>query len=258
VRTVRCAAVNHGGKVATVTSPNPFAQARCVEMALRDAQLSPAGVQYIEAHGTGTPKGDPIEINALIRAYASQARAHGVTLPAQSCAIGSVKTSIGHLEAAAGIAGIINVDAHGAADGTADGAADSAADGAAGNAGNEGTAGAAATAATAGTAGAAATGAVITGRVVPKGVGIDQAQADDWARSGDLAALARHWVRSGVVDWQLLRPPGAVRRVALPGHPLSPRRYWVAGATGLAPLHGHRKAATSGKRARRSDIAPAG
>lgn len=106
---VKGVAVNHGGKVATVTSPNPFAQARCVEMALRDAQLSPAGVQYIEAHGTGTPKGDPIEINALIRAYASQARAHGVTLPAQSCAIGSVKTSIGHLEAAAGIAGIIKV-----------------------------------------------------------------------------------------------------------------------------------------------------
>lgn len=106
---VKGVAVNHGGKVATVTSPNPFAQARCVELALRDARLSPAGVQYIEAHGTGTPKGDPIEMNALIRAYASQARAHGIALAPQSCAIGSVKTSIGHLEAAAGIAGIIKV-----------------------------------------------------------------------------------------------------------------------------------------------------
>ncbi|WP_156369513.1 polyketide synthase [Duganella sp. Leaf126] len=106
---VKGVAVNHGGKVATVTSPNPFAQARCVELALRDAGLSPAAIQYIEAHGTGTPKGDPIEMHALTRAYASQAKAHGVALPARSCAIGSVKTSIGHLEAAAGIAGIIKV-----------------------------------------------------------------------------------------------------------------------------------------------------
>ncbi|MET0268681.1 MAG: SDR family NAD(P)-dependent oxidoreductase [Duganella sp.] len=106
---VRGVAVNHGGKVATVTSPNPFAQARCLEQALRNARLSPADVQYIEAHGTGTPKGDPIEMHALIRAYASQARAQGIELPARSCAIGSVKTSIGHLEAAAGIAGIIKV-----------------------------------------------------------------------------------------------------------------------------------------------------
>ena len=106
---VKGVAVNHGGKVATVTSPNPFAQARCVEMALRDAALSPAAIGYIEAHGTGTPKGDPIEMNALIRAYASQARVQGVELAARSCAIGSVKTSIGHLEAAAGIAGIIKV-----------------------------------------------------------------------------------------------------------------------------------------------------
>lgn len=106
---VRGVAVNHGGKVATVTSPNPFAQARCVEQALRNARLSPADVQYIEAHGTGTPKGDPIEMNALIRAYASLAREQGIELPARSCAIGSVKTSIGHLEAAAGVAGIIKV-----------------------------------------------------------------------------------------------------------------------------------------------------
>jgi polyketide synthase PksN len=109
--------------------------------------------------------------------------------------------------------------------------------------------------------GAAGAGAVITGRVVPKGADADPTQAARWAREHDLVALARHWVRGGAVDWHLLRPAGGARRVALPGHPLSPRRYWVAGATGLSALHGQRKATasiTSTKRARRRDIAAAG
>ena len=106
---VKGVGVNHGGKVSTVTSPNPFAQSQVVVKAFQRAGLSPAGVNYIEAHGTGTPKGDPIEITALARAYASLAKAEGIEIAEGACAIGSVKTNIGHLEAAAGIAGLIKV-----------------------------------------------------------------------------------------------------------------------------------------------------
>ncbi|MFP5391012.1 MAG: type I polyketide synthase, partial [Gammaproteobacteria bacterium] len=106
---VKGAAVNHGGKVSTVTSPNPFAQSKVIDKAFQDAGISPASVNYIEAHGTGTPKGDPIEMNALMRAYGSLAKSAGLELPERSCGIGSVKTNIGHLEAAAGIAGVIKV-----------------------------------------------------------------------------------------------------------------------------------------------------
>jgi len=70
----------------------------------------------------------------------------------------------------------------------------------------------------------------------------DRAQADLWARQGRLPELARHWVDGGTVDWRLLRAEGSARRASLPGHPLSPRPYWVAGATGLSALHGRRKA----------------
>lgn len=106
---VKGVGVNHGGKVSTVTSPNPFAQSQVVVKAFRHAGLSPASVSYIEAHGTGTPMGDPIEVTALSRAFASLAKAEGIVLPERSCAIGTVKTNIGHLEAAAGIAGLIKV-----------------------------------------------------------------------------------------------------------------------------------------------------
>ena len=72
-----------------------------MEEACRRAHVSPGQLQYVEAHGTGTPVGDPIEANAL-------AAALSVDRPAgNTCVIGSVKTNIGHLEAAAGIAGLI-------------------------------------------------------------------------------------------------------------------------------------------------------
>lgn len=79
-----------------------------------------------------------------------------------------------------------------------------------------------------------------TGRAVAEVA--DRAQADAWAREGHLPELARHWVDGGTVDWRLLRAEGSARRVSLPGHPLSPRPYWVTGATGLSALHGRRKA----------------
>ncbi|WP_152603684.1 SDR family oxidoreductase, partial [Amycolatopsis rifamycinica] len=96
-------AVNHGGRTNGYTVPNPRAQAAVVREALDRAGLSAADVGYVEAHGTGTRLGDPIEIDGLTQAFAPDGPAAG------SCALGSVKTNIGHLEAAAGIAGLTKV-----------------------------------------------------------------------------------------------------------------------------------------------------
>lgn len=100
-------ALNHGGSVSTVTSPSPFAQANVIKTALQKAEVSANSVSYIEAHGTGTPKGDPIEVNALKRAYRAAAQENDEELDKSFCFISSAKTNIGHLEAAAGIAGLI-------------------------------------------------------------------------------------------------------------------------------------------------------
>jgi len=97
---VKAATVNHGGKTNGYTVPNPNAQANLVAKALRKANIHPRTVSYIEAHGTGTLLGDPIEITGLTRAFREG------TDEKQFCAIGSVKTNIGHLESAAGIAGL--------------------------------------------------------------------------------------------------------------------------------------------------------
>ncbi|TAK71816.1 MAG: KR domain-containing protein [Gammaproteobacteria bacterium] len=94
-------AVNHGGHTSSLTAPNPFAQAEVIEDALKMASISSDTISYVETHGTATSLGDPIEINGLISAFKSSAKHY--------CALGSVKTNIGHLEAAAGIAGVIKV-----------------------------------------------------------------------------------------------------------------------------------------------------
>ncbi|HEX8189594.1 MAG TPA: SDR family NAD(P)-dependent oxidoreductase, partial [Pyrinomonadaceae bacterium] len=107
---VRATAVNHGGKANSLTAPNPDAQAQLVGEAIRRARVSPASISYVEAHGTGTELGDPIEVDALRRAFAAQAAERGESLPAgQFCGLGSVKSNIGHLEPAAGIAGLLKV-----------------------------------------------------------------------------------------------------------------------------------------------------
>ncbi|HWU91371.1 MAG TPA: beta-ketoacyl synthase N-terminal-like domain-containing protein, partial [Kofleriaceae bacterium] len=100
---VRSSAVNHGGRATGFTVPNPEAQARLVGRALTRARISPDAIDYIECHGTGTSLGDPIEIAGLTSAY----RKAGVTRP--KIAIGSIKSNLGHLEATAGIAGLIKV-----------------------------------------------------------------------------------------------------------------------------------------------------
>jgi len=84
-------------------APNPKAQARVIGNALQDAKISADSITYIECHGTGTALGDPIEIEGLSQAFRMHTREN------QYCAVGSVKSNIGHLEAAAGIAGLIKV-----------------------------------------------------------------------------------------------------------------------------------------------------
>lgn len=104
---IKASGVNHGGRVNTLTAPNPNAQAELIVNSYLSANISPDSISYIEAHGTGTPLGDPIEINALKKAFNQLAEHYQLTFAANSCALGTVKTNIGHLEAAAGIAGTI-------------------------------------------------------------------------------------------------------------------------------------------------------
>ena len=99
---IRGSAVNHGGRTNAYTVPSPRAQAAVVAAAMSRAGSAPASIGYVEAHGTGTALGDPIEVAGLAQAF-------GTGLDAGSVAIGSVKTNIGHLESAAGIAGLAKV-----------------------------------------------------------------------------------------------------------------------------------------------------
>ncbi|MFC0039503.1 SDR family NAD(P)-dependent oxidoreductase [Actinomadura rayongensis] len=96
-------AVNHGARTNGFSVPSPRAQQRAVVDAMERAGVAPGEIGYIEAHGTGTSLGDPIEITGLTGAYAGDAAAPG------RWPIGSVKSNIGHLESAAGIAGLTKV-----------------------------------------------------------------------------------------------------------------------------------------------------
>ncbi len=96
---IRASETNQDGASSGLTVPNGESQAALIQSTLQQAKLQPADVDYIEAHGTGTALGDPIEIGALNDIFKGR---NGTPLR-----IGTVKTNIGHLEAAAGIAGII-------------------------------------------------------------------------------------------------------------------------------------------------------
>ncbi|MDF2523778.1 MAG: Beta-ketoacyl-acyl-carrier-protein synthase 6-deoxyerythronolide-B synthase, partial [Clostridiales bacterium] len=100
---IKGCAVNHGGKAVSLSAPRVEAQRDVILAAYEDAEINAETVNYIEAHGTGTSLGDPIEVEALTQAF------HKFTLKKQFCKIGSVKTNIGHLEATAGMAGVIKV-----------------------------------------------------------------------------------------------------------------------------------------------------
>ncbi|RKZ54148.1 MAG: non-ribosomal peptide synthetase, partial [Candidatus Parabeggiatoa sp. nov. 2] len=107
---IKGTAENHGGHATSLTAPNPNAQTQLLVSAYENAHLDPSTVSYIEAHGTGTSLGDPIEINGLKNAFAELYNKSGKSLPAlPHCGLGSVKTNIGHLETAAGIAGVFKV-----------------------------------------------------------------------------------------------------------------------------------------------------
>ena len=107
---IRGSAENHGGRANSLTAPNPKAQAQLLVSAYTKAGVEPKTVSYIEAHGTGTELGDPIEINGLKTAFKElyQAAKDPKVINAH-CGLGSVKSNIGHLELAAGIAGVIKV-----------------------------------------------------------------------------------------------------------------------------------------------------
>ncbi|TDQ51640.1 type I polyketide synthase [Actinorugispora endophytica] len=97
---IRGSAVNQDGASNGLTAPNGTAQQRVIRRALANAGLGPADVDAVEAHGTGTPLGDPVEANALIAVYGGRERAHPLRL-------GSLKSNIGHTQAASGVAGVI-------------------------------------------------------------------------------------------------------------------------------------------------------
>ena len=99
---IRGAAVNNdGGATPSYVAPHEDGQARVVELAQRMAGIDARSVSYVEAHGTATPVGDPIEVRALSRAFRQHTKDKGF------CGIGSVKSNIGHTSAAAGVAGLI-------------------------------------------------------------------------------------------------------------------------------------------------------
>jgi amino acid adenylation domain-containing protein len=98
---IRATAVNQDGRTEGISVPNRASQKANIVDALRLADIAPESVQYVEAHGTGTPVGDPIEAAAIGEVYGAAQK------PADRCVIGSIKSNVGHLEAASGLVGLI-------------------------------------------------------------------------------------------------------------------------------------------------------
>lgn len=98
---IRGSAVNQDGRSTVLTAPNGQAQEAMLREALENAALSPDQISFVETHGTGTTLGDPIEVEALVNVLGGQAGA------ASPCYLGSIKANIGHLEAGAGVMGLI-------------------------------------------------------------------------------------------------------------------------------------------------------
>jgi polyketide synthase PksN len=103
---IKGTAENHGGHTNSLTAPNPKSQASVVKKAIIDADVDFSRIGYIECHGTGTPLGDPVEIEGLKMVATDLRRDSDNTQP---CKLGSIKSNIGHLEYGAGIVGLIKV-----------------------------------------------------------------------------------------------------------------------------------------------------
>jgi acyl transferase domain-containing protein/acyl-CoA synthetase (AMP-forming)/AMP-acid ligase II/surfactin synthase thioesterase subunit/acyl carrier protein len=99
---LRGSAIGQNGRGSAITAPNPEAQRQVIMKALADARCQPEEITLIEAHGTGTSLGDPVEVEQLKKIY-------GRTSTAGGCYLSAVKANVGHLEAAAGIAGVIKL-----------------------------------------------------------------------------------------------------------------------------------------------------
>lgn len=97
---IRGSAINQDGRSHGLTAPNGISQIKVIQKALQNAGVSPDEVDYLEAHGSGTPLGDVIEVRSASSVFHTPKRT-------KKCGLGSVKTNIGHLESAAGIAGLI-------------------------------------------------------------------------------------------------------------------------------------------------------
>lgn len=107
---VKATAENHGGRATMLTAPNPNSQAELLVEAYDKAEVDPSTVGYIECHGTGTSLGDPIEVQAMKKAFSELYKKHNKAPPdTPHIGLTSAKTNIGHLETAAGIAGILKV-----------------------------------------------------------------------------------------------------------------------------------------------------
>ncbi|TYP76740.1 SDR family oxidoreductase [Paenibacillus methanolicus] len=98
---IKGSAVNHDGASNGITAPNALAQEDVLVRAWENAGIDPESISYIEAHGTGTKLGDPIEIDGITKAFRRYTDRKGF------CGVGSVKSNVGHLDHAAGIAGLI-------------------------------------------------------------------------------------------------------------------------------------------------------
>lgn len=101
---VKGTAENHGGHANSLTAPNPKSQAAVIKRAIQDADIDFGRVSYVECHGTGTPLGDPIEIEGL-KIVANELLSEGKN----HCKLGSIKSNIGHLEYGAGVVGLLKV-----------------------------------------------------------------------------------------------------------------------------------------------------
>lgn len=106
---IKATAVSTGNGTVGFTAPNPQAQSEAIRRCLQAASVDPRTISYVETHGTGTALGDPIEVRGLTLAYLNQGLWNPSITAAHRCRLGAIKPNVGHLEAGAGIVGMIKV-----------------------------------------------------------------------------------------------------------------------------------------------------